>query len=253
MFIDEERGELVFHYLDDFFGGHPKEEMAKSQMLAVWKLFILLGIPTQDNKLKWSHWLQIILGWLYNTRLQTVSLPPLKVEQYSAMIIILLREKQRGTNKKTYERLNGRLQHSSVVVFPGKTRLRNLQHALHLKDYSYDDTIYMTDLIESDLRWFLYSLKYSNGIPLTWGFYDPDEFDDEIWTDAALKGDFKIGGMGGCTTSEVAYQVRNSQTNALYVHYQRKGVDIHLMELIAIYIMAVKYEKPRRNQHKILS
>ena len=120
LFIDKDRGELVFHYLDDFFGGHPKEDVAKSQMLAVWKLFILLGIPTQDNKLKWPHWLQIILGWLYNTRLQTVSLPPLKVEQYSAMIIILLREKQKGTNKKTYERLDGRLQHSSVVVFPGK-------------------------------------------------------------------------------------------------------------------------------------
>ena len=249
LFIDEDRGELVFHYLDDFFGGHPKEDVAKSQMLAVWKLFILLGIPTQDNKLKWPNWLQIILGWLYNTRLQTVSLPPLKVEQYSAMIIILLREKQKGTNKKTYERLDGRLQHSSVVVFPGKTRLRNLQHALHLEDYSYDDTIYMNDLIESDLRWFLYSLKYSNGIPLTWVFYDPVEFDDEIWTDAALRGDLKIGGMGGCTTSGVAYQVHNSQTMALYLHYQRKGVDIHLMELIAMYIMAAHMAPHWRYKH----
>ena len=208
-------------------------------MLAVWKLFILLGIPTQENKLKWPHWIQIILGWLYNTRLGTVSLPQLKVEVYSSMIITLLRERQRGTDKKTLERLDGRLQHSSVVVFPGKTRLRNLQHTLHLENYNYDDIIYLTDLVVMDLKWFLFALKHSNGIPLEWVYYDPDEFDDECWTDAALKGDLKEGGMGGCTLSGVAYQVRNRQTLALYLHCQRKGVDIHLMELIAMYVMAV--------------
>ena len=43
------------------------------------------------------------------------------------------------------------------MMFPGKTRLRNLQHALHLENYTYDDTIYIDDLIELDLRWFLYA------------------------------------------------------------------------------------------------
>ena len=239
LFVDVKIGQLVFHYLDDFFGGHQDADTARDQMMAVWKLFILLGIPTQENKLKWPHWQQVILGWLYDTRLGTVSLPLLKVEVYSGMIITLIRERQRGTDKKTLERLDGRLQHASVVVFPGKTRLRNLQHAIHLEDYSYDDVIYLDDLVVMDLKWFLFALKHVNGVPLEWVYYDPQKFDDECWSDAALKGDLKKGGMGGCTLSGVAYQVRNSQTLALYLHYQRKGVDIHLMELIAMYVMAV--------------
>ena len=62
-----------------------------------------------------------------------------------------------------------------------------------------------------------------NGIPLTWVISDPDVFDDECWTDASLKGELKIGGMGGCSKSGLAYQVRNQQTRALFTSGQRKG------------------------------
>ena len=50
---------------------------------------------------------------------------------------MLIREHQKGTDKKTLERLDGRLEHASVVTFPGKTRLRNLQHALHFELHGY--------------------------------------------------------------------------------------------------------------------
>ena len=240
LFIDEDGKQLVFHYLDDFFGGNSDENKAKDQMMAVWKLFILLGIPTAMDKLKWPDWSQIILGWLYDTWAQTVSLPIKKCRAYMAMIVMLIRERQKGTDKKTLERLDGRLEHASVVTFPGKTRLRNLQHALHLELRDYDDKIILSDLVILDLKWWLYALRYMNGIPLTWVISDPTKFDDECWTDAALKGELKIGGMGGCTASGIAYQVRNRQTRALYTSQQRKGVDINLMELLAAYLIAAQ-------------
>ena len=240
LFVDDDGTQLVFHYLDDFFGGHLDEDVAKSQMMAVWKLFILLGILTALDKLKWPNWKQIILGWLYNTWAQTVSLPPNKCQEYMAFIIILIRERQRGTDKKMWERLDGRLEHAAVVVFPGKTRLRNLQHALHLALHGYDEKIILSDLVILDLKWWLFALKYMNGIPLTWVISDPEVFDIECWTDAALKGELKIGGMGGCTSNGMAYQVRNHQTRALFTSGQRKGIDISFMELLAAYILAAQ-------------
>ena len=116
--------------MDDFFGSHPDSIMATYQVLMVYFWFWILGIPTKWSKLKWPHWIQIILGWLYNTRLMTVSLPKDKQDAYIELAVKYIRERDKGVVKKQLEKLDGCLQHSSVVTFPGKAKLRHLEHAL---------------------------------------------------------------------------------------------------------------------------
>ena len=235
LFICLSGGYYIHHYLDDFFGGHSDELTAWNQLVCATRWFYDLGIPTQLKKLKFPHVWQIILGWLYDTRTLTVSLPPAKVTAYTAHIIKIIRERQKGANKKQLERINGELQHAAVAVYPGKAKLRNIQHAMHLELYNYSDKIILSDAVINDLKWWVFALKHMNGIPLKWVISDSTEFHEEIWTDAALKGDMKVGGMGGCTLSNFAYQINNDETIMSEVSKLRKGIDIKLLELIAVY------------------
>ena len=110
---------LIYHYLDDFFGGNSNYDDALDQMQVTYDWFHKLGIPTQGKKLKYPHWRQLILGWIWDTRAQTVSLPDYKVRAYSTHITRLIRQRQKGTDRKELERLNGRLGHAAVAIYCG--------------------------------------------------------------------------------------------------------------------------------------
>ena len=223
---------FIHHYLDDFFGGHSNKYIATLQCEYVVHIFALLGIPTQWGKVKLPNWKQILLGWLYNTRAGTVSVPPDKVDAYCDACTNLIRSAG-ATGKKQLEHVKGCLQWASPAVYPGKIRLRNLEHALHLECYDYDSKIVLSRQVINDLKWWKFALKYMNGIPLTWVISDPDIFDEYIWTDASTK-----LGQGGCTSLGYAYQFYNHQTIAMAVNNFRAGIDIALFELLALYIMA---------------
>ena len=223
----------IEHYLDDFFGGHQDPKIATKQVLAVEKIFADLGIPTQRRKLKFPNWNQIWLGWDFNTRRRDVAVPDDKVLTYTYHITTYIRERDRGATKKDLERLKGGLQWAAPVVYPGKSRLRNLDHAMHLEAFDYKDVIILSDLVIEDLKWWRVALQHANGVPLTWIIQDPKQFDDEVWTDAAT-----TVGAGGCTRSQFAFQYWNSQTWSSIVKIFRKGVDIKLLEFIAVYVMA---------------
>ena len=226
----------IRHYLDDFFGGHRDPWIALKQLSAAYKCFDELGIPTQFKKVKFPHWIQIILGWVWDTRAGTVSLPQPKVVAYSAHVTRLIRERDKGATRKDLEHLDGRLGHARFGIYCGKAKQRNIQHALHLETHNYTDRIILSDLVISDLKWWLKAFKYMNGIPLAWVYKNPMVFDDEMWTDAALKGDDVVGGMGGCTLSGKAYQLDNRAT-LIRVVKQRRVVDIKWLEILAVYIL----------------
>ena len=132
MFITVSGFIFIHHYLDDFFGGHPSEFVARAQCNFVVNTFALLGIPTQWKKVKFPSTQQKILGWLYDTVAQTVSVPPDKARRYRDMCTCLIQNKSHGTDKKSLEHVKGCLQWAAPAVFPGKIRLRNLEHAMHL-------------------------------------------------------------------------------------------------------------------------
>ena len=114
---------------------------------------------------------------------------------------------------------------------------RNLEHALHLEAKDYHTKIILDDLVISDLKWWLYAIKYMNGIPLTWVFSNPRVYHDKIWTDAALEEKEMIGGMGGWSESGVAYQIDIRQTDARAVAKKRTGLDIKLFETLGSYVL----------------
>ena len=234
-------GPLIHHYLDDFFGGHPDSISAMYQVLMVYFWFWVLGIPTKWSKLKWPHWIQIILGWLYNTRLMTVSLPKDKQDAYIELVLKYIRERAKGVVKKQLETLDGCLQHASVATYPGKAKLRHLEHALHIEALDYDTKIILSDAAIHELKWWPNALRHMNGIPLTWVFSDPSHYHEVVWTDAALHGEYKEGGMGGCTKSGVAYQIDNDDTLLYHVSLHRQDVDIKLTEMIAVFVMFVYF------------
>ena len=234
LFISDSGDIFVRHYLDDFFGGHTDIDVATQQVLRVEEMFKKLGIPTQRRKLRFPDWIQVLLGWLFNTRLRTVSVPAEKVVNYCARITKLIRERLSGTCKTTLEELKGVLQWAAPVVYPGKARLRNLDYAMHLELHNYDDKIILSDLVINDLKWWRLALQHSNGVPLEWIIQDPTVFDDEVWTDAAT-----TQGAGGCSRSGFAYQYLNSDTIKSVVEVFRSDIDIKLLELLAVYVMAV--------------
>ena len=224
---------FIHHYLDDFFGGHHNYLIASLQCRFVVYIFALLGIPTQWKKVRFPDWNQILLGWLWNTRAGTVSVPPDKVRAYIDMCTQLIREQKRGTGKKHLEHVKGCLQWSSPAVYPGKIRLRNLEHAMHLECYGYDDIIYLSPLVIEDLKWWRFALQYMNGVPLTWVISNPKIYHEYVWTDASTK-----LGLGGCTSAGLAFQFWNHQTIMRAVKNFRCGIEIELLELLAVYIMA---------------
>lgn len=231
IFYDDLGNQLVFHYLDDFFGGHDDPSIAQNQFDKAFGWFEKLGIPTQPNKCNKPNTLQKILGWLYDTCAQTVSIPPNKVEAYIAILRRVIRNKL--SDKKQLEQIVGFLTWASVAVFPGKAFVRRLEHALYLELKDYKTKIHLTEFVLEDMRWWVHALQHMNGIPLQWIVSNNEKFDIEVWTDAATK-----SGLGGCSSDKRAFQIRNSDTFSNFVSTRRKGVDIHFLELLAMLVAA---------------
>ena len=222
---------LAHHYLDDFFGGSWDQEVAKIQFELTYEWFERLGIPTQLNKLKPPNWVQILLGWKFDTRARTVSLPDSKVEKYFGLVVQLIRSGR--ADKKQLEQLTGILHHASNVIYPGKAFVRRLEQVLHLELLDYETTVELSNFVLEDLKWWKHALKFMNEVPMRWlirKFNDPDIY---VWTDASTS-----IGIGGCSSVGKALQVLNRQTFFKHVKRVRKGIDIHFLELLILLVVA---------------
>ena len=240
LFVASAGSFYIYHYLDDVFGGHPSEEIAWQQVLYVVYWFWALGIPTQWKKVIFPSWLQVTLGWEYNTRQRTYSLPRPKQYAYVNELDNVIREFERPYCKKELEHINGFLEHAAVGVYPMKAKTRNLQYTMHLELFNYEDRIILSDLVITELKWCRMALMEMNGVPLQWAFSNPHDYHDQFWTDASLRGEeLMIGGMGGCSLSGLAYQVHNRQTYARVVNSRRSGIDIKIMEFMALLAMVI--------------
>ena len=135
LFVASAGSFYIYHYLDDVFGGHPSEEIAWQQVLYVVYWFWALGIPS---------WLQVCLGWEYNTRQRSYSLPRPKQYAYVNELDTVIREFERSYGKKELEHINGFLEHAAVGVFPMKAKTRNLQYSMHLELFNYEDRIILS-------------------------------------------------------------------------------------------------------------
>ena len=106
IFYDPDTGaKLLWHYLDDFFGGACDEATAILQFEAVQRWMSDLHIPTSENKITAPSQEQKILGFLYNTLYMTVSVPQQKIAKALEQVDMLLRRKY--AYKKELEKLIG--------------------------------------------------------------------------------------------------------------------------------------------------
>ena len=92
---------ILTHYLDDFWAGHPDFDEASKQFYKLFHLLEVLGIPTSEDKCTKPTTCLTIIGFLLNTLTQCVSIPPEKIKQYLQDIDLLLKFPYKCTIKKT--------------------------------------------------------------------------------------------------------------------------------------------------------
>ncbi len=82
--------EMIMHYVDDFMGGHRQRRLAELQFAAVKDWWVRLGIPTQDRKCTPPTQVLKYLGFLFNARRRSLSVPPKKILKYSTAVRCIL-------------------------------------------------------------------------------------------------------------------------------------------------------------------
>ena len=166
-----------------------------------------MGIPTTEKKLKPPSQIQKILGWIYNTLTQSVSVPDDKIAKAIKQIHVILRRK--WSHKKELEKLIGILIWMSAVIFPGKAFIRRFERHMCLAGKDYQSKIYLSEYALSDLRWWLKILKSGQlkSVPFDWLERDPSEADVVVKTDASSE-----VGIGGWSTEGWCFQVRLEDT-----------------------------------------
>ena len=184
----------LYHYLDDFFGGHKDRAIAERQFKAVLYWFDKLGIPTTAKKCCPPTQTPRILGFIYDTRTQMVSVPDDKVIRIVGEIKRVVR--WRKITKRDLLKIIGKLRWASNVMFPGAAFVRHLENAAY-EVRELHHFVKMRGELKKELRWWLRVLPSAkNGVKLEfilknrrWG---RGQFDLDVYTDASTS--FGVGG-----------------------------------------------------------
>ena len=234
--------QMLRHYIDDFFGCRPRYEEAITLYNALFNLMKDLGIPTREDKCTPPARTAKILGWVYNTMFRRVELPNDKRLELLSMIRKLLRS--RLADKKALEKLIGRLQNASQVIFPGKAFVRRLEMILYLPSLNYKSSVYLTDFIVKDLKWWEATLgnrtKCQSSFDLL--LKNPSDQDNYIYTDAS-----SLIGIGGHTRGR-AFQISWKDTLLPNIVKSHDNFDIELLELLGTVIACQLWGRNFTNQ-----
>ena len=224
------------HYIDDFFGALPSKADATRLYHALFTVFEILGIPTKWEKCTDPKQRAKILGWIYDTILQMVLLPDDKCAILLQMIRILKFTKR--ATVKFLQKLIGRLQHASQVVFPGKAFVRRLEALLHLPRHTDNKAFPVGRFVLQGLDWWERRLTSPSpcGISFELLLKHPSDGDITIYTDACTE----IGGGGfirGIGTT-IYFQIEWSNTIKKAIEKYR-DLEIDVLELL-MSVAAVK-------------
>ena len=214
------------HYIDDFFACCRDYKTALKLYNSLFKLMKILGIPTRLDKCTPPATQAKILGWIYDTILRCVMLPNNKRLELIELIRRLL--KSRRSDKKSLERLIGKLQHASQIVFPGKAFVRHLEALLYLPGFRYNKPINLTEFVCEDLKWWLNILEKEENVRTSFDLLLklPSDGDFAIYTDASSK--LGVGGHMG----NRAFQIPWEKTDYYKIKYNCDNFDIELLELL---------------------
>ena len=219
------------HYIDDFFGACPTRAQAEKLFKSVFKTFEELGIPTRAKKC-FAPWTKHkILGWLYDTINRMVGMVEKKRIELLNAIQRLIKTKK--SDKKSLEKITGRMQNASLVIFPGKAFIRRLEAVLHLTKFEYKTPIPLSPFVIEDLKWWANVLSKSDlcRISFDLALKHPSDGDFKLYSDASST----IGGGGYVLDKNnnviVRFQVKWKDTILDKLKAYR-SVDIELLELL---------------------
>lgn len=220
------------HYIDDFFACVRSKKKAWRLYKALFNLMTELGIPTQEKKCTPPNTRAKVLGWIYDTLLQCVELPPKKRLDLIKIIERLL--KTQRSDKKSLEQLIGKLQNASKVVFPGKAFVRRLEAVLYLPGWQYDVPLNLSDFVCEDLVWWLEILKDPKCTRTSFDLLLklPSDGDFYIYTDAASE-----VGVGGHTQGH-AFRIEWKDTILSEITNNAR-FDIELLECLGSLIATI--------------
>jgi len=218
----------VYHYIDDFFGGAPAQyaSRAHSQFDAVYEWFGKLGIPTQLKKCFSPRTRIIILGFLYDTMLQMVFIPEIKLNIMLDEINRILGQK--NVTQLELQSLIGKLRWASVCIFMGPAFVRRMEVAAYSVKRGYHHV--HVHIIRRDLLWWREQItKGGQGIKLLDILRANDKGDIHVLTDASTK-----DGMGGWNRQGDWFRYRWTDHPNKPLFQDPKKPDIFWKEMCAI-------------------
>ena len=221
------------HYLDDFFAACSTKEDAYQLYNDLICILKRLGIPTREDKCFPPNFIQKILGFVYNTLSQTVSLPNDKRIQYLAFVEKHILNKR--SDKKSLEQLRGRLGNVAQIRFPGKAFLRRFDALINLPGLNYNELIPLSDFVIHDLNWWKWLLEIPYRLEVSFDsiLKSPDEADYKLYTDAAST--LGVGGHMGQYGFQINWKNTNLDTTRIIRGKNSKGewtTDITCLELL---------------------
>ena len=218
---------LVYHYIDDFFGGAPvgADFESKAQFDAVIFWFIKLGVPTTAEKCVEPTTRIKILGFIYDTIRQMVFIPEGKKDEIQHELEAILAKNQ--VTKERMQSLVGKLRWVSVCLFAGPAFVRRIEFEINKRRPGHHIKV---ALFSEDLEWWVEQLAASaDGIKFVDILRKRSNGDVNVWTDAST-GD----GMGGWNKEGQWFRFKwdDHERQELFPHPQQP--DIYWKEMVAI-------------------
>ena len=241
--------QMLRHYIDDFFGAAKNWEDACNMFKIVFQTFEELGIPTRVDKCFYPWLKRKILGWVYDTILRTAGVPEDKRLLLLDMIIKLIDNPR--TDKKSMEKLIGRLQNVSQVTYPGKAFVRRLEAVLHLVRMDYNKPFTLSDFVIEDLKWWKSILEKPELCCTSFDLLlkHPSDGEFKLWSDATTT----VGGGGYVTDANnnilFTYQFDWKDT-ILWKTKMMRPMEIEVLELI-LSLVGIELLLPQLHNHTV--
>lgn len=221
----------LHQYVDDFFCGHVDKHQAMQQFYAVFKIMEKLGVPTQMRKCKLPNQIQVILGFLYNTLTQRISLPIEKIILLCDLLDHVIQSAERGLrlSRRDIARITGKLNHACAIMYRARAFVIPLESKGSECKSPWDTpAILLSDDIIDDLRWWRTILpSQAIGIPFTYALRAHNQGDIHIWTDAST-----TIGMGAYSSLGHYFQI---QWNTIApMRFNHSNYDINQLEMLAV-------------------
>ena len=202
---------LMYHYLDDTAGGHIKELIAWLQFILYTLFIYIIGLKFSKSKFTQPASTVLLLGFIFDLPLQTLSLNPAKVKEYLNVVIFLVNYPNRAS-EKLLEKVDGKLRHAAKAVQGGNAFVRGIEEQLteqrKTRTPSYVE-FKLTEEAHHDLIYWAQILKIYNGVPFKYLLKNKKDIDITLFTDAA--GHLKRG-AGAWDTTGNWFQIKWENT-----------------------------------------